>query len=41
MMLQFYGCDVDCDPIVDINNDGIISQSDMLEFLAFFGQPCP
>ena len=40
MMLQFYGCNIDCDTDVDMNGDGIISQADMLEFLAFFGTAC-
>ena len=41
IILQFYGCAVDCDPNVDLSGDGMISNPDMLIFLAWYGLPCP
>ncbi|MFM1931996.1 MAG: hypothetical protein RL226_1299 [Bacteroidota bacterium] len=39
-LLQNLGCTQNCDPTVDLNSDGQVSPSDMLDFLSFFGLLC-
>ena len=40
ILLQWYNCTVGCDEDVDMNGDGSVSQADLLDFLALFGQEC-